>query len=157
MTWLLLAALKKALEETLRALPLATRPRTAGGTVVAVPPRVCIGDLPPKSSADAFEAPAVVLQALEGFDDTEGWQHITVALRCIVWNDESVEAVENDLANLLSMLRWRCMQCRTAPLDGRFALEWGENGNWLPWKRPDAQAPQFGEAYVLTHWRGRGL
>lgn len=157
MTYLLLAALKKTLEEALHALPLATRPRATGGATTAVPPRVYIGDLPPKSSSDAFEAPAVVLQALEGFDDTEGWQHITVALRCIVWNDESPEAVENDLANLLSMLRWRCMQCRTSPLDGRWALEQGENGSWLLWKRPDAQAPQFGEAFVLTHWRGPGL
>ena len=78
------------------------------------------------------------------------------SLRLVVWNDEP-EGAENDLHNLISLVRRVLMRHRQDALDGRYVLAAGNReGELAPWARPDEQAPSFAEAYVMTHWTMQG-
>ena len=157
MMYLLLKSLQTAFEEELKTLPMRTRPRSAGRGTACICAPVFIGALPPKTTADAYIAPAVVLQPMEGHGDEQGMDYAVVTVRLIVWNDESPEAGENDLSNMMAALRRRFKTYRTAALAQRFIATADESGRWAPWRRPDEQVSQFFEAYFLTHWTMAGF
>ena len=72
-------------------------------------------------------------------------------------DDDEPEGAENDLHNLISLVRRVLMRHRQDALDGRYVLAAGNReGELAPWARPDEQAPSFAEAYVMTHWTMQG-
>lgn len=158
-SFLLMAALREYLTPVLTSLPLPTRARRERPRPEDVrlrPARVLLGSLPPKSGEhDEYDAPLVLIQAMSGHDADDGFAHVTLALRLAVWNEEA-EGAENDLHNLLALVRRRVMSCRQQALGGRYILTTNERGEFAPWVRPDEQAPPFAEAYALTHWNMQG-
>lgn len=158
--FLLLEALRGLLEPQLAALPLPGRKRAEDGQPGAAQPeerpaRVFIGSMPPKLS-DALEVvPFVLIQPLRGHD-REGLHHLEVAMRLAV-RDEDPEAAENDLHNLIALVRRCVLGVRKAPLSGKYLLEDNGRDEIAPWARPDEQAPPYAEAYVLTHWAMKGM
>ena len=97
----------------------------------------------------------VLIQMMSGHDE-DGASHAVIALRLVVWNEDG-EAGENDLLNLLGLLRRAVLACRQNPLDEKYVLEPDERGNFAAWVRPDEQPPHFLEAYVLTNWKMQGF
>lgn len=158
--FLLLTALRGLLEPELATLPLPgrRRPERCGPEEAVLeerPARVFIGSMPPKLN-DALEVvPFVLLQPLTGHD-RQGLHHVEVALRLAV-RDEDPEAAENDLHNLISLVRRCIMGAGRVPLVGRYRLEDNGRDEIAPWTRPDEQAPPYAEAYILTHWAMKGL
>ena len=149
--FLLMQALRDALAKALATLPLESR---QGQKNVWRSPRIYLGQLPPRQANAPFEAPFVLIQALGGHEDEEGFARAEIALRVCVWNDET-EANENDLHNLLATIRHALMGYRNTALNGRYILDKDSSG-WLPWTRPDEQAPGFVEAYILSQWKMQG-
>lgn len=156
-TYLLLDALRTYLAPQLATLPLPTRQRHTRpepGQEALRPATIRVGRLPAKEGGETSDAPFVLIQPMHGHDE-EGCAYATVALRLLVWNEDG-EAGENDLQNLLGLLRRVVLACRQQPLDGRYALEPDERGRFAFWDRPDDQPPHFAEAYVLTNWKMQG-
>ncbi|WP_165071058.1 hypothetical protein [Desulfovibrio sp. ZJ200] len=158
-SFLLMTALRDRLAPALADLPLPTRSRRERprpGEVLLRPARVLVGSLPPKGGEHAeYDAPLVLIQAMSGHDGDDGFARVVLALRLVVWNEEA-EGAENDLHNLLALVRRHAMSCRRQALDGRYILTANERGEFTPWVRPDEQAPPFAEAYALTHWTMQG-
>lgn len=158
--FLLLEALRNQLKPELATLPLPGRQRPERGwpgeaTPLEGPARVFLGSMPPKLS-DALEVvPFVLIQPLRGHD-REGLHHLEVVLRLAV-RDEDPEAAENDLHNLIALVRRCIMGAGRVPLAGKYRLEDNGQGEIAPWVRPDEQAPPYAEAYILTHWNMKGL
>lgn len=80
------------------------------------------------------------MQAVSGSGTEDGFERVEVALRLVVWNDEP-EGAENDLHNLISLVRRVLMRHRQDALDGRYVLAAGNReGNWrhghVPTSRP---------------------
>lgn len=157
--FLLMVALRDHLTPALAGLPLPTRARRERPRPEDVrlrPARILLGSLPAKSGEhDEYDAPLVLIQAMSGHDKDDGFGHTVLALRLVVWNEEP-EGAENDLQNLMALVRRSAMACRQQALDGRYILTANERGEFAPWARPDEQAPQFAEAYALTHWNMQG-
>ena len=152
--FLLMVALRDHLTPALAGLPLPTRARRERPRPEDVrlrPARILLGSLPAKSG----DAPLVLIQAMSGHDKDDGFGHTVLALRLVVWNEDPEEA-ENDLHNLLALVRRSAMACRQQALNGRYILTANERGEFAPWARPDEQAPQFAEAYAMTHWNMQG-
>ena len=155
--YLLQTALRAMLEPLLATLPLSTRQRQTRpepGQAPTRPATVCVGSLPAKKEGGEYDAPLVLIQMMSGHD--EGASHAVIALRLVVWNEDG-EAGENDLLNLLGLLRRAVLACRQNPLDEKYVLEPDERGNFAAWVRPDEQPPHFLEAYVLTNWKMQGF
>ena len=114
-----------------------------------------MGSLPAKKEGGEYDAPLVLIQMMSGHDE-DGASHAVIALRLVVWNEDG-EAGENDLLNLLGLLRRAVLACRQNPLDEKYVLEPDERGNFAAWVRPDEQPPHFLEAYVLTNWKMQGF
>lgn len=150
----LMLALHRVLIDRYVTLPLATRKRSTSEQEVRSP-KVLIGQLPPKTAVDLYEAPLALIQAMSGFE-SEGWQHADIAIRFLVFNDDP-EGSENDLHNLISATRLCLMQFRQTPLENYYVLEETSNKQFLPWTRPDDQAPPFLEGYILSSWRMPGI
>ena len=156
--YLLEDGLKRAFEAKLVDLPLPTRTRSrrpADGEAECIPPLVFVGQEPPKTAAEMYDAPLVLIQNMAGHDEG-GFLHATLVVRMVVWNEEP-DAAENDLQNLLSLLRRTVLEFRANPLQGKWVAEAASNGQWCPWDRPDGQAPQFAQAYFLCHWHTLGF
>lgn len=156
--YLLQTALRAMLEPLLETLPLPTRPRQTRpepGQVPTRPARVCVGSLPAKKEGGEYDAPLVLIQMMSGHDE-DGCSCAVVALRLVVWNEDG-EAGENDLLNLMGLLRRAVMACKQAPLADKYVLEPDERGHLAPWVRPDEQPLHFLEAYVLTNWKMQGF
>ena len=183
-------ALRDALAKALATLPLESR---QGQKNVWRSPRIYLGQLPPRQANAPFEAPFVLIQALGGHEDEEGFARAEIALRVCVWGGEGAaeagagtrlaaqrsaasvtplasdpecrtgrategypgEGCENDLHNLLATIRHALMGYRNTALNGRYILDKDSSG-WLPWTRPDEQAPGFAEAYILSQWKMQG-
>lgn len=158
-SFLLMAALREYLTPVLTSLPLPTRARRERPRPEDVrlrPARVLLGSMPAKSGEhEDYDAPLVLIQAMSGHDEDDGFARVVLALRLVVWNEEQ-EGAENDLHNLLALVRRSAMACRQQALNGRYILTANERGEFAPWARPDEQAPQFAEAYALTHWNMQG-
>ena len=155
---LLQTALRAMLEPLLATLPLSTRQRQTRpepGQAPTRPATVCVGSLPAKKEGGEYDAPLVLIQMMSGHDE-DGASHAVIALRLVVWNEDG-EAGENDLLNLLGLLRRAVLACRQNPLDEKYVLEPDERGNFAAWVRPDEQPPHFLEAYVLTNWKMQGF
>ncbi len=145
-------ALRDALSPALATLPLESR---QGQGSILRSPRIYLGQLPPRQANAPFEAPFVLIQALGGHEDAEGFARAEIALRVCVWNDET-EANENDLHNLLATIRHALIGYRNTALNGRYILAPDSSGIWLAWTRPDEQASGFAEAYILSQWKMQG-
>ena len=155
-TFLLLQAIRNRLMPELENLPLLTRTRDRRDrqSPKTRPVAVSIGRRPPTQPGEDYDAPLV--QAVSGSGTEDGFERVEVALRLVVWNDEP-EGAENDLHNLISLVRRVLMRHRQDALDGRYVLAAGNReGELAPWARPDEQAPSFAEAYVMTHWTMQG-
>ena len=154
-TFLLLQAIRNRLMPELENLPLLTRTRDRQSPKTR-PVAVSIGRRPPTQPGEDYDAPLIVVQAVSGSGTEDGFERVEVALRLVVWNDEP-EGAENDLHNLISLVRRVLMRHRQDALDGRYVLAAGNReGELAPWARPDEQAPSFAEAYVMTHWTMQG-
>lgn len=156
--YLLQTALRAMLEPLLATLPLSTRQRQTRpepGQAPTRPATVCVGACPAKKEGGEYDAPLVLIQMMSGHDE-DGASHAVIALRLVVWNEDG-EAGENDLLNLLGLLRRAVLACRQTPLDEKYVLEPDERGNFAAWVRPDEQPPHFLEAYVLTNWKMQGF
>ena len=156
--YLLQTALRAMLEPLLATLPLSTRQRQTRpepGQAPTRPATVCVGSLPAKKEGGEYDAPLVLIQMMSGHDE-DGASHAVIALRLVVWNEDG-EAGENDLLNLLGLLRRAVQACRQTPLDEKYVLEPDERGQLAAWVRPDEQPPHFLEAYVLTNWKMQGF
>lgn len=138
-----LRALRKELEKPLATLPLEQRQDDK-----AAPPPVYIGQLPPRSRAEtgAF----VLLQPLSGKQDEDSFHLVDVAIRVCVYNS-GLEAAENDLFNLLELIRRELAPFRQQSMDGKYVLIAGDG--LLPWTRPDDQAQPYLEAYIISTWK----
>ena len=156
--YLLQTALRAMLEPLLETLPLSTRPRQTRpepGQAPTRPATVFVGSLPAKKEGGEYDAPLVLIQMMSGHDE-DGCSCAVVALRIVIWNEDG-EAGENDLLNLMGLLRRAVMACKQTPLADKYVLEPDERGHLAPWVRPDKQPPHFLEAYVLTNWKMQGL
>ncbi|WP_394027486.1 hypothetical protein [Desulfovibrio falkowii] len=156
--YLLMTALRACIEPQLATLPLSARQRHTRpepGQETLRPATVHVGRLPAKEGGDTSDAPFVLIQSMHGYDE-EGCSYTTIALRVLIWSEDG-EAGENDLQNLVALLRRAVLACRQQPLDGRYVLEPDERGRFAFWDRPDEQPPHFAEAYVLTNWKMQGL
>ena len=157
--YLLLCALRGALEPKLATLPLPTRSREKhppqGGPESLRSATVYIGDLPPKKAGEEIQPPFVVLQDLNG-KHLDGFHYVQVGLRVSIWNEDP-EGALNDLHNLMSLLIRACGAFRSAPLDGRYKLVPDDDGAVCNWFRPDEQNPPFREGYIITRWHMAGL
>lgn len=144
-----LLALRREMENFLSALPLEENRKNADDLAVLSPARVYIGQLPPRSRADtgAF----VLLQPLSGGQDENGCQIVELAIRVCVFNS-GLEGAENDLFNLLELIRRELSSFRKRALADRYVLTEGDRG-LLPWTRPDDQAPPFLEAFIISNWK----
>lgn len=149
----LMLALKAHLDNEFINLPLASRMRDASADIHR-PPKIYIGQLPAKSGQLAYEAPFLLVQAMNGSDSTDGWAEAEIALRFVVYNDDT-EGAENDLHNFVAFCRHSLLAFRQVALNERFVLAEKE-GAYLPWTRPDEQAPPFLEAYVISNWKFQG-
>ena len=122
--YLLQTALRAMLEPLLETLPLPTRPRQTRpepGQAPTRPARVCVGSLPAKKEGGEYDAPLVLIQMMSGHDE-DGCSCAVVALRLVVWNEDG-EAGENDLINLLGLLRRAVLPCMQNPLADKYVLE----------------------------------
>ena len=156
--YLLQTALRAMLEPLLATLPLSTRQRQTRpepGQAPTRPATVCVGSLPAKKEGGEYDAPLVLIQMMSGHDE-DGASHAVIALRLVVWNEDG-EAGENDLLNLLGLLRRAVLACRQNPLDEKYVLEPDERGNFAAWVRPYEQPPHFLEAFLLTNWKMQGF
>lgn len=159
--FLLMTSLRDCLTGPLASLPLACAPRqgmtTADKAAPTAPAKIHIGHMPTKNLPNAgYEAPFVLIQAMGGHESPDGFARAVIALRVCVWNDEP-EGAENDLHNVLACIRHALLPFRNTALEGRYILEADESGALAPWTRPDEQAANFAEAYVLTNWKMQGL
>lgn len=161
--YLLMRALRDGLTGPLASLPLACAPRQSvakkgeSDASLTARAKIHLGHMPAKNlPAAGYEVPFVLIQALGGHESSDGFARAVIALRVCVWNDDP-EGSENDLHNLLATLRHAVLPFRSAALEGRYILESDESGAFAPWTRPDEQAANFAEAYVLTNWKMQGL
>lgn len=155
-TFLLMTALRDALITELATLPLPTRTREIRPEQEQLrPAKLHVGSLPPKT-VEGFDAPEILIQAMNGHESDDGFAHMEVALRFVVWNEE-IEGAENDLHNLIGLVRRKVMSCRQFPLAGKFVLTADSQGKFAPWARPDEQAPPFAEAHIITNWNMQGM
>lgn len=156
--YLLQTALRAMLEPLLETLPLPTRPRQTRpepGQAPTRPATVCVGSLPAKKEGGEYDAPLVLIQVMSGHEE-DGCSCAVVALRIVIWNEDG-EAGENDLLNLLGLLRRAVLACKQNPLADKYVLEPDERGHLAPWVRLDEQPLHFLEAYVLTNWKMQGF
>lgn len=140
----LLLALRQALETPLAAMPLERRMEQP-----ASPPPVYIGQLPPRPRPEMN--PFILLQPLAGRQDDDSFHRVDVAIRVCVCNS-GLEAAENDLFNLLELIRRELAPFRQQSMNGKYVLTGGDDG-LLPWTRPDDQAQPYLEAYVISTWK----
>lgn len=155
-SFLLMEALRELLEKELQPLPLCSGKKLDGENIL-VPVTVHLGSLPPKTgNQPGYDAPFVLIQAMSGHQDEDNFAHVTVALRLCVWHGDA-ETCENDLHNLVALCRRAVLRHRSVALKGKYVFTADESSRLAPWARPDEQALQFGEAYILTHWKMMGV
>lgn len=152
--YLLMEHLAVTLAQHLCSLPLLERPARTVTEGTLRPPSVYVGDLPPKTGTDE-QVPFVLIQDLQGECFSRG-QNIHLALRCAVWNSDPKEGLA-DLHNLLSACLRFCAQFEEVPLAKRWQLVPDKEDVLLSWRRPDDQAPEHFEAYILTRWLTAGV
>lgn len=163
--WVLLTELKKMLAPHLATLPLPVRGRDHNsqpvadedGKIIIRPAAVYLGSMPPTPQDALASAPFVVLQIMGGHDDAEGMHNIRVGIRvCIVAED--LEEAENDLHNLISLIRLYILALPQGALGkGHFRLApFMDSEGKAPWERPDEQVLPFLQAHIFTQWQTPG-
>jgi hypothetical protein len=157
-TFRLLETLRGILEPQLKSeLMLPYRERGKKQTVAVRTPLVFIGSLPPNSGDGSEYVPFVLVQAMEGTEIGDGWHVVQIAFRFAVQHEEP-ETAENDLHNLMSLVRRAIMRAHDKQvLDGYFSMRPDEKGRLWFWQRPDDQQYPFAEAFALAHWAMKGV
>ena len=162
MNALLQLRLKEHLEAALA--PLKLLGQSAEGDVWT-PPKVFIGDLPPKRQNTpgrlVYEVPCVVIVPVSGhIDGATSFTHI--ALSCCIYNPDREEAgdltgAESDLANLVSAVQGALLPCAQGePLAKRFVLVADDKGRILSWARPEEGPIPFISATIASRWLYKG-
>lgn len=153
MSSLLAGKIKEHLDEGLKNLMLLGQ-SSAG--LEKRPPKVWIGDLPPKrKDKDSRELPCVLIVPLAGHFE-EGSMVMTVALLCVVYNQEDTDGAgaETDLLNLISKIAELLLPAgQGTPIARRFILEPDERGRLLAWTKSENQPKPFVQADIITTWR----
>lgn len=156
----LLESIRDVLTPRLAQMPMAVRNRKGLPPALDEPEpmRPCailLGSMPPTSPEAQSRAPFLVIQPMDGEDTPEGLQIVRVVLRlCIVGDD--CEACENDLMNLLALVRLALLELPGGVVGKFRLLPDGEAGSHLPWERPDEQVPPFLQAHIFSQWQTAG-
>ena len=150
---LLTQKIKEHLEAGLADLPLLGQ--TSSG-LEKRPAKVWIGDLPPKrKDKESRELPCVLIVPLAGHFE-EGAMVMTVALLCVVYNNEEDDGTgaETDLLSLISKIAQLLLPAgQGAPIANRFILEPDEKGRLLSWTKSENQPKPFVQADIITTWQ----
>ena len=156
MTTGLLPAIKEHLEKHLQNLPL---PGQAEKGVDCInPPKVWVGNLPPKRQKHFDEIPCVVLVPTAGYQDNDGWATTSVALICLIYNNEEGDRIgaENDLMLLLSAITKALLPAsQGAPLKEKYNLL-SDGDQVLHWEKNDEQPRPFLQAVIFSKWQCKG-
>lgn len=151
MSFLLLDAMRDYLTGALAALPLLT-PAVRGREAVLRPPRVLIGELPPRSkdeepAADEGGYPFVLLRVSAG-EDREELSACEVTLTCAVAAAERGEALEHEIQNVVGWVRTALLKKRV--LGGKCRLIPDNQDRLLTW----AVYPEYAYPYVAAWIKG---
>lgn len=109
-------------------------------------PSVLIGQMPQRERDRQEIVPFVLIQAMQGLD-LEGEQHVEIAFRLAVKNDD-VEALEHDLHNFITVVRHALFELDKQPLVNKIKLIENEKG-LLAWTRPDEQEDFYAQAFIF--------
>ncbi len=155
----LTVALKEHLQHELASLRLLVPPVGKAEPQVG-PPKIWIGDFPPKRGADQAnrELPAVLIVPHAGNLIVPGSASLAVAMVAVIWNPEEGdgEAAENDLANLISGVQqalYPALDSVGVPLVKRYVLKADGQGRVLPWEKANSQPRPFLSATILSQWQ----
>lgn len=156
----LLQSIRDALAPRLAQMPMAVRlrqglPPDANEPEIMRPCQILLGSMPPTSHEAQSRAPFLVIQPMDGEDSPDGLQTVRVVLRLCVVGDEH-EAAENDLLNLLALVRLALLEIPGGVIGKFRMLPDGETGAKLPWERPDEQVPPFLQAHIFSQWQTAG-
>jgi hypothetical protein len=158
--YLLLAALRDHLADSLSGLRLVS-PACRGRAAALVPPRVLIGELPPRNQ-DAEHGPAadeggypVVLLRGEGGEDFEDVSTCGVLIVCAVAASERGEALEHEIQNLVAWTRTSLLRRRQ--LAAKFELIPDRDGRLLRWSIYPEYAHPYVAAQIQGVWRMPGV
>lgn len=156
MSFLLLDAMRDYLTEALSGLPLLT-PAVRGREAKLRPPRVLIGELPPRNTdkdqeqaepaADEGGYPFVLLRGMSG-EDLEEFSTCDVQLVCAVAASERGEALEHEIQNIVGWVRTALLTRRR--IGGKGELIPDKQGRLLTWD----VYPEYAHPYVAARIQG---
>jgi hypothetical protein len=153
MSFLLLDAMRDYLTEALAGLPLLD-PASRGREARLRPPRVLIGELPPRNqekerepAADEGGYPFVLLRGGKG-EDLIDFSTCDVELVCAVAASERGEAVEHEIQNLVGWVRTALLSRRV--IGGIGELTPDNRGRLLTWD----VYPEYAHPYVAARIQG---
>ncbi|MHC1791790.1 hypothetical protein [Solidesulfovibrio sp.] len=151
MSFFLLDALRDHLTEAVASLPLLD-PASRGREARFCPPRVLIGELPPRNkengpAADDGGYPFILLRGLSG-EDREEFSTCEVSIVCAVAAEERGEALEHEIQNLVAWVRTALLKRRR--LGGRHELIPDKQERLLTW----SIYPEFAHPYVAAQIQG---
>lgn len=160
MSFLLLDAMRDYLTKALAGLPLLD-PASRDRETRRRPPRVLIGELPPRNlekardpAADEGGYPFVLLRGLSG-EDLEDFSTCKVALVCAVAAVERGEAIEHEIQNLVAWVRTALLKKRV--LDHRAELIPDRQGCLLSWSVYPEYAHPYVAAQIQGTWKMPGI
>jgi hypothetical protein len=151
MSMLLLDAMRDYLTESLANFPLLD-PAVRGRTASLCPPRVLIGELPPRNkehdaAADDGGYPFVLLRGESG-EDLEDFSTCTVSIVCAVAATERGEALEHEIQNVLGFVRTALLKKRVIGRRGELIQD--QQGRLLKW----SVYPEYAHPYVAAQIQG---
>lgn len=151
MSFLLLDALRDYLTGALADLLLHT-PAVRGREAGLCPPRVLIGELPPRNqqtepAADEGGYPFVLLRGMSG-EDLEEFSRCEVQFVCAVAVDERGEALEHEIQNIVAWVRTALLKRRR--IGGKGELVPDKQGRLLTWE----VYPEYAHPYVAAMVKG---
>lgn len=121
--------------------------RSPDGELSYVKPMVCVGYIPPKSSAVSNYSPFVLVRA-DGATSTRERTSVKVSIIIAVYCDEKTpDAGYVDCINLMGRVRDTLMSLPTPALDDRYILEDG-----ISWKTYDEQPWPRYQIDMETTW-----
>ncbi len=158
--FLLLNALQDYLTNRLAGLPLVV-PASRGRPAGLRPPRVLIGELPPRGqdadngpAADEGGYPLVLLRGLSG-EDREEQSSCDVVITCAVAAVERGEALEHEIQNLVAWVRTALLARRR--LGGRYELIPDKQERLLSWSIFPEYAHPYVAAQIQGTWKMPGI
>lgn len=158
MSYLLLDALRNYLTEALASLPLLD-PASRGREAKYCPPRVLVGELPPRNkengpAADDGGYPFVLLRGMSG-EDHDGFSTCLVSIVCAVAAEERGEALEHEIQNLVAWVRTSLLKRRR--LVGYCELIPDRQERLLTWSIFPEYAHPYVAAQIQGTWKMPGI